>query len=109
MSRQLKTKEKKVTFYIDDIEVTSKSNETLWKIAKKNNKNIPHLCLKDSKNYRPDGNCRACMVEIEGEKNLSASCIRYPSEGMKVKTFGRRVEKNRKLIFELLASDMPLK
>ena len=49
------------------------------------------------------------MVEIEGEKNLSASCIRYPSEGMKVKTFGARVEKNRKLIFKLLASDMPLK
>ena len=109
MSNQLKTKEKKVTFYIDDIEVTSNSNETLWKIAKKNNKNIPHLCLKDSNNYRPDGNCRACMVEIEGEKNLSASCIRYPSEGMKVKTFGTRVQKNRKLIFELLASDMPLK
>ena len=59
--------------------------------------------------YRPDGNCRACMVEIEGEKNLSASCIRFPSDGMKVNTKGERVKKNRKLIFELLASDLPLK
>ncbi len=55
MSGQLNIKDKTVTFYIDDIKVTTNSNETLWEIAKKYNKNIPHLCLKDSENYRPDG------------------------------------------------------
>ena len=107
MSKKIKADLNDVTFYLDDIKVISSPKETIWQIAKKLNKKIPYLCLKDSDNYRPDGNCRACMVEIEGEKNLSASCIRHPSGGMRVKTFGSRVEKNRKLIFELLASDLP--
>ncbi len=109
MSKFINTKDKKITFFLDGMKVVSSCNETLWEIAKKHNKKIPHLCLKDSENYRPDGNCRSCMVEIEGEKNLSASCIRFPKEGMKVNTDGTRVKKNRKLIFELLASDLPLK
>ena len=103
------TKTKTINFFMDGQKVKTKSNVTLWQVAKELNKKIPHLCLKDSDEYRPDGNCRACMVEIEGEKNLSASCIRFPSDGMKVNTTGERVKKNRKLIFELLASDLPLK
>ena len=47
---------------------------------------IPHLCYSPEPGYRADGNCRACMVEIEGERVLAASCIRKPSPGMKVKT-----------------------
>ena len=57
---------------------------------------IPHLCYSPEPDYRPDGNCRACMVEIEGERVLAASCKRTPSVGMKVKTAerarGRRAE-----------------
>ena len=47
------------------------------------------------------------MVEVDGERVLTASCIRKPTEGMVVNTGGQRVEKNRKMVFELLASDMP--
>ncbi len=47
------------------------------------------------------------MVEVEGERTLAASCVRRPAEGMTVATTGERVEKNRALVFELLASDMP--
>ena len=47
---------------------------------------IPHLCYSPEPGYRADGNCRACMVEIEGERVLAASCIRKPAAGMKVKS-----------------------
>ena len=42
---------------------------------------IPHLCYSPAPGYRPDGNCRACMVEIEGERVLAASCMRRPDAG----------------------------
>ena len=49
------------------------------------------------------------MVEIEGERVLAASCVRKPTEGMSVRSDGERVESNRKIVFDLLASDMPSK
>ena len=49
------------------------------------------------------------MVEIEGERVLAASCVRMPSEGMSVISQGERVNSNRKIVFDLLASDMPIK
>ena len=49
------------------------------------------------------------MVEIEGERVLAASCVRKPTEGMSVRADGERVESNRKIVFDLLASDMPSK
>ena len=53
---------------------------------------IPHLCYSPEPGYRADGNCRACMVEIEGERVLAASCIRKPSAGMKVKAASERAK-----------------
>ena len=47
---------------------------------------IPHLCHRPEPGYRPDGNCRVCMVEIEGERVLAPSCKRMPAVGMKVHT-----------------------
>src|SRR5262249_27373654 len=57
--------------------------------------------------YRADGNCRACMVEIEGERVLAASCIRRPAAGMKVQTASERAKKSRAMVFELLVADQP--
>lgn len=96
-----------VTFTLDGNEVTASKDETIWQVAKRVGTDIPHLCWKDAPGYRADGNCRACMVEVEGERVLSASCIRKPSDGMKVQSANERVEINRKLVFELLAADMP--
>ena len=45
-------------------------------------------------------NCRACMVEIDGERVLAASCIRKPTDSMKVKTFSEKAKKSRELVFE---------
>ena len=68
---------------------------------------IPHLCYSPEPGYRADGNCRACMVEIEGERVLAASCIRKPTEGMKVKTASDRAKTARQMVFELLVTDQP--
>ena len=75
-----------------------------WPSAKA--RKIPHLCHVDLPGYRVDGNCRACMVEIKGERVLTASCIRKPTAGMDVQTQSQRAVKSREMVFELLASNM---
>src|SRR6202030_1759699 len=95
------------TFTIDDREVEIRDGETIWQAAQRLGTAIPHLCYAPEPGYRPDGNCRACMVEIEGERVLAASCIRTPAPGMKVKTGSDRAKASRKMVFELLISDQP--
>ncbi len=56
---------------------------------------------------RPDGNCRACMVEVKGERVLAASCCRLPTQGMEVTTDNPRAVHSQKMVLELLLSDMP--
>jgi formate dehydrogenase major subunit len=68
---------------------------------------IPHLCYSTQSGYEADGNCRACMVEIKGERNLVASCIRKPAEGMEIDTNSARSKKARSMVFELLMTDQP--
>ena len=80
----------------------AREGETIWQVAKRHGTDIPHLCYSPEPGYRPDGNCRACMVEIEGERVLAASCIRTPTPGMKVKTASDRAKTARKMVFELL-------
>ncbi|MEM0906218.1 MAG: formate dehydrogenase subunit alpha [Pseudomonadota bacterium] len=98
---------KLITFTLDGETVSAAEGETIFDVAKRSGTKIPHLCHRDAPGYTPDGNCRACMVEIDGERTLAASCVRKPADGMRVTTKSPRVEKNRKLVFELLASDMP--
>ena len=75
---------KSVKFILDGKDVVALDGETIWQVAQRLGTEIPHLCYSPEPGYRADGNCRACMVEIEGERVLAASCIRKPSEGMKV-------------------------
>ena len=96
-----------VTFTLDDQTVEARPDETIWQAAARVGTDIPHLCYKDDNGYRPDGNCRACMVEIEGERVLAASCIRTPSEGMVVRSESYRAVTARKMVMELLVADQP--
>ncbi len=96
-----------IVFTLDGKPVVAKPGETIWEVAKREGTTLPHLCHKDATGYRPDGNCRACVVEIEGERVLAASCIRTPSSGMKVNTAGERPEAARRMVVELLAADQP--
>lgn len=94
-----------VNFTLDGESISAFENETLLQAAKRHGKEIPHLCYKDG--MRPDGNCRACVVEIEGERVLAPSCCRKPTEGMKVSAQSERALKSQKMVLELLKSDMP--
>ena len=95
-----------IAFTLDGKPVLAEAGETIWDVAKREGLRIPHLCHVDLPGYRTDGNCRACMVEIEGERVLAASCIRKPTKGMSVKTNTERADKARRTVFELLASNM---
>ena len=98
---------KTINFMLDGKSVSADEGESLWEVAKREGTTIPHLCHADQPGYRSDGNCRACMVEIEGERVLAASCIRTPSEGMVVRTDTERADNTRKMVMELLLSDQP--
>jgi formate dehydrogenase major subunit len=96
-----------ITFELDGVDVDAYQGETIWQAAKRHATDIPHLCYADEPGYRADGNCRACMVEIEGERVLAASCIRTPAPGMKVTTNNERAEHARAMVMELLVADQP--
>ncbi|WP_089684673.1 formate dehydrogenase subunit alpha [Billgrantia gudaonensis] len=96
------------TLTLDGIEVRARPGETLWQVAKRAGETIPHLCFKDAPGYRADGNCRACMVEVEGERVLAASCIREARPDMVVRSHSsERARVAREGVLELLAVDQP--
>src|SRR5579884_1847974 len=96
-----------IRFSLDGSEVEAQPGETIWQVANRLGIEIPHLCWLPKPGYRADGNCRACMVEIEGERVLAASCIRKPAPGMKVRTDSERARFSRRMVFELLLADQP--
>ena len=96
-----------VRFTLDGRSVEAEDGETIWQVAAREGTEIPHLCYATTPGYRADGNCRACMVEIEGERTLAASCIRKPAEGMTVRSSSARAESARRSVMELLIADQP--
>src|SRR5437764_2564908 len=96
-----------IKFVLDGREVEAPEDETIFRTARRYGIKLPHLCYSPKPAYRPDGNCRVCMVEIEGERVLAASCLRKPSPGMKVKTASERARASRRMVFELLLADQP--
>ncbi|MGO4475596.1 formate dehydrogenase subunit alpha [Massilia sp. 2TAF26] len=96
-----------VTFTINGREVQALRHETLIEVADREGIEIPRLCYAEG--LEAVGNCRSCMVEIDGERVLAPSCCRAPIQGMKVTTDSERAVKAQKMVLELLASDMPEK
>jgi formate dehydrogenase major subunit len=96
-----------VSFTINGREVQALRHETLIEVADREGIAIPRLCYMEG--MEAVGNCRSCMVEIDGERVLAPSCCRHPSQGMKVTTDSERAVKAQKMVLELLASDMPEK
>ena len=94
-----------VEFKLDQQTVIAFEGESILKAAKRHGIDIPHLCYKDG--LRADGNCRACVVEIKGERTLAPSCCRNATAGMEVLLKTPRVEKSQKMVLEMLLSDMP--
>ena len=94
-----------VTFTLDQKTIHAFEGETILKAAKRHGVDIPHLCYKDG--LRADGNCRACVVEIKGERTLAPSCCRTASAGMEALANSPRAVKSQKMVLEMLLSDMP--
>ncbi len=94
-----------VEFKLDGNTIHAYEGETILKAAKRHGIDIPHLCYKDG--YRADGNCRACVVEIKGERVLAPSCCRSAKAGMEVQASSERALKSQKMVVEMLLSDMP--
>jgi formate dehydrogenase major subunit len=96
-----------VTFKLDGREVTARADETIIQVADREGVEIPRLCY--SEDLDAVGNCRSCMVEINGERVLAPSCCRAPTNGMEVNTKSERAVAAQKMVLELLLSDMPEK
>ena len=94
-----------IHFSLNGRDLEAAAQETILEAAQRHGVEIPRLCYKEG--YRADGNCRACVVEIEGERALAPSCCRKPSDGMKVSSNNERALHSQKMVLELLLADMP--
>ena len=94
-----------IEFRLNGDAVSARPDETIIEAAQRHGVEIPHLCYKPG--MRPDGNCRACMVEIKGERVLAPSCCRKPAAGMEVASDSPRAVHSQKIVVEMLAADVP--
>ena len=94
-----------IPFTLDGQPLQALEGETIFKAAQRHGVDIAHLCFKDG--YRPDGNCRACVVEVKGERTLAPSCCRSVTPGMEVQASSPRARKSQQMVVEMLLSDMP--
>src|SRR3989304_10002397 len=94
-----------IEFKLNGKTVAGFSSETIIQTAQRHGIEIPHLCYQEG--MRPDGNCRACMVEIKGERVLAPSCCRKPAAGMEVATDSARAVASQTMVLELLLSELP--
>ena len=95
-----------ITLTIDDQTVTVPVGTTLLKAAESLGEHIPTICYHEA--CTANGLCRMCVVEVEGARLLSPSCIAQAQPDMKVHTRSPRVERSRRTILELLASTVDL-
>ena len=94
-----------VDFTLNGEPVRAAPGESILKAAQRHGVAIPHLCYKDG--MRAEGNCRACVVEVAGERTLAPSCCRAVTPGMEVQTHSDRALKSQNMVLELLLSDLP--
>ena len=87
---------------IDGIDVEVEKGTTVLQAAKKANIDIPTLCF--LKGINAAGDCRMCIVEIEGKRGFPSSCTTIAEDGMVVKTNTDKVNESRKTILDLIVS-----
>ena len=91
---------KNVILTIDSIEVKVAPGTTILRAAEKAGISIPTLCHEEG--IKPSGNCRICVVEVEGSHTLVGSCHTPVVEGMVVRTGSPKVMEARRGTIELL-------
>ncbi|MGQ9732753.1 MAG: formate dehydrogenase subunit alpha [Candidatus Zipacnadales bacterium] len=90
---------------INDRLYQAQAGETVLQVALRNGIRIPHLCYDER--LAPTGQCRLCLVEIEGVRGYPPSCCTVVAEGMVVRTHTSEIESIRRTIIQLLLSDHP--
>jgi iron-only hydrogenase group A len=95
-----------INLTIDNMHVTAERGTTIQQAAKKAGIHIPTLCAMNEIGHTP-GACRVCLVEVEGQRSLVASCVFPVAEGMTVRTTTERVRRARKMVVELLLANHP--
>ena len=107
-SRELSPDEQErdwIAFTLDGRRVRARRDETIWHAARRHGVTIPHGCLSSAPDFRPEGNCRLCVVEVEGYRTLQPSCLMKVSEGLVVRTDSERAVQARRIVMELLLAD----
>ena len=92
-----------VNLVIDGKPIEVEENTTILEAARKNGIDIPTLCF--LKDINEVGDCRMCIVEVEGRKGFATSCIQTVEEGMVVKTHSPEILQARKIILDLILSN----
>jgi NADP-reducing hydrogenase subunit HndD len=95
-----------VTVTIDERAVTVPDGSTILDACRSLGEDQPTLCYLET--LTPVNVCRVCVVEVEGSRTLVPSCSRVAEEGMVIRTRGERVDRSRKVVFELLASSVEM-
>ena len=88
---------------IDGNDIEVEEGTTILEAARKINIDIPTLCY--MKGINEIGDCRMCLVEIEGRRNLVASCIQKAEEGMVVRTNTEKAYNARRTMLQLILSE----
>jgi len=92
-----------VTLTIDGVEVKTKKGNTILQAAREAGIDIPTLCF--LKEINEVGDCRMCIVEVEGRRGFATSCIQKAEEGMAVHTNTPDVVEARRVILDLIISN----
>lgn len=92
-----------VTLTIDGVEVKTEKGTTILEAARQVGIDIPTLCF--LKDINEMGDCRMCIVEVEGRRGFATSCIQTVEEGMKVHTHTPNVLEARHVILDLIISN----
>ena len=98
--------ENTVTLTIDGKQVTVPEGTSIMRAAMEAGTEIPKLCATDM--LEAFGSCRLCLVEIEGRGGTPASCTTPVAAGIVVRTRTERLDRIRKGVMELYASDHSL-
>ncbi len=92
-----------INLIIDGTEVSVEEGCSILDAAKKINVRIPTLCHHED--LCVAGNCRICVVEVDGYKNLVPSCATPAADGMNIHTMTPKVRRARKDLIALLVSE----
>lgn len=92
-----------VTLTIDDQKVQVKEGTTILEAAKQAGIDIPTLCF--LKDINEVGDCRMCIVEVEGRRGFATACIQKAEEGMIIHTHTPNVLEARHVILDLIISN----